>query len=162
MLKKLRFHKNPISSMQITPATHADIPALCELLQILFSQEQEFTPDIDAQSRGLGNIIASPETGCILVARRQQQLIGMVNLLYTVSTALGGRVAILEDMVLLPAERDAGLGSRVLSQAVVYAKAQGCLRITLLTDQSNLAAQRFYARQGFTPSAMLPMRLDLR
>ena len=86
--------------MSISPATLTDIPALCELLNVLFTQEQEFNPDVEAQSRGLGKIIADPEIGCILVARRQQQVIGMVNLLYTVSTALGERVAILEDMVI--------------------------------------------------------------
>lgn len=148
--------------MSISPATLTDIPALCELLNVLFTQEQEFNPDVEAQSRGLGKIIADPEIGCILVARRQQQVIGMVNLLYTVSTALGERVAILEDMVIAADERGAGLGARLLKEAIAHAGAQGCKRMTLLTDQSNLAAQRFYARQGFTLSGMLPMRLDLR
>ncbi|MDD4914583.1 MAG: GNAT family N-acetyltransferase [Methylococcales bacterium] len=148
--------------MHISLATLSDIPALCGLLNSLFSQELEFSPDVDAQSCGLGKIIADPEIGCILVARRQEQVIGMVNLLYTVSTALGARVAILEDMVMMPAERNAGLGSLLLGRAVEQAKARDCRRITLLTDQTNLAAQRFYARQGFAVSGMIPMRLDLR
>lgn len=33
--------------------------------------------------------------------------------------------------------------------------------LTLLTDRVNEAAQRFYVRQGFTASPMLPMRLPL-
>jgi hypothetical protein len=82
--------------MQITPANASDIPALCELLALLFSQEADFKPDFDAQSRGLARIISNPEVGIILVARQGSQVLGMVNLLYTVSTALGDRVALLE------------------------------------------------------------------
>ena len=148
--------------MHISLATLYDIPALCKLLSILFNQEQEFSADAERQSRGLAQIISHPETGSILVARHQEQVIGMVNLLYTVSTALGERVAILEDMVITPEARGMGLGSKLLSQAITHARQQGCQRITLLTDHDNLAAQQFYARQGFALSGMIPMRLDLR
>lgn len=147
--------------MQITPAKASDVPALCELLDILFSQEADFTPDFDAQSRGLTQIISDPEIGTILVARKNEQVLGMVNLLYTVSTALGGRVALLEDMVVLPGFRNSGLGSSLLEQAIQTAGLNGCKRITLLTDSVNESAQHFYQRHGFTASAMTPFRLVL-
>ena len=49
--------------MQITPANVSDIPALCELLDILFSQEAEIKPDHQAQSRGLARIITAQKLG---------------------------------------------------------------------------------------------------
>lgn len=147
--------------MQIEPATFADIPALCQLLDQLFAQEAEFTPDHDAQRLGLQMILADGATGMILVARDGGQIVGMVNLLYTVSTALGARVALLEDMVIAPNSRNCGLGTRLLDAAVRYAKLNGCKRITLLTDADNLGAQRFYQRQGFSLSPMIPLRLPL-
>ena len=82
----------------------------------------------------------------------------MVNLLFTVSTALGERVVLLEDMVVAPSVRGAGVGSALLTAAIDFARAQRCPRITLLTDRVNADAQRFYARHGFTASDMLPMR----
>ena len=85
--------------MEITNALMSDIPNLCILLDYLFTQEVEFTPNRDAQARGLAAIINNSEKGDILVARKSGEVIGMVSLLYTVSTALGGRAAILEDMV---------------------------------------------------------------
>jgi ribosomal protein S18 acetylase RimI-like enzyme len=85
----------------------------------------------------------------------------MVNLLYTVSTALGARVALLEDMVVAPQARGRGLGSALLTHAIAHARSQGCRRITLLTDGVNDSAQRFYARHGFTGSGMVPMRMSL-
>lgn len=147
--------------MEIVRAETSDMPELCGLLSYLFEQEEEFTPDTQAQERGLKMIIESPETGDILIMRDNGQTIGMVNLLYTVSTALGGKVAVLEDMVVTPENRNGGTGSWLLKAAVQHAKKQGCMRITLLTDAVNEKAQRFYARHGFSPSPMVPMRLML-
>lgn len=148
--------------MEISPATPADIPALCDLLAELFSQEAEFAPDATAQHRGLTRILASPDTGVIFVARDPAaRVLGMVSLLYTVSTALGARVALLEDMIVTADSRGAGIGSRLLTAAIATARAAGCRRITLLTDAVNEQARRFYARHGFRPSPMLPLRLPL-
>lgn len=148
--------------MHIENATVADIPELSRLLATLFEQEAEFAADHARQARGLALIIAQPDIGVILVARQQGRVIGMVNLLFTVSTALGAKVALLEDMVVAADQRDAGVGSLLLHSAIQQATAAGCRRITLLTDQSNDAAQRFYQRSGFAPSTMLPMRLVLQ
>ena len=147
--------------MYIEMATSADIPALSALLSQLFSQEAEFAPDDAAQSRGLGRIIDDPESGAILLARNAEQVVGMVNLLFTISTALGETVALLEDMVVSEAERGAGVGTQLLTAAISVARAHGCKRITLLTDRGNEAAQRFYRKQGFVLSGMIPMRLSL-
>lgn len=147
--------------MPIRLATAADLPALCRLLDQLFAQEAEFTPDHAAQQRGLAAIVADPALGEILVAVEDGRPVGMVSLLYTVSTALGARVALLEDMVVDARARGAGLGSALLQAAIVHAQRRGCRRITLLTDGDNLAAQRFYRRHGFAPSPMRPLRLAL-
>ncbi|TAM45426.1 MAG: GNAT family N-acetyltransferase [Gammaproteobacteria bacterium] len=147
--------------MQIVRATSADIQALSELLGVLFAQEAEFTPDHEAQAKGLSAIINSPGTGLVLVARQGEEAVGMVTLLFTVSTALGERVALLEDMVVRERVRGEGIGSRLLAQAITVARTEGCKRITLLTDGTNRAAQGFYEKHGFVLSSMVPMRLPL-
>jgi len=146
---------------RIEQATLADIPALSTLLSVLFAQEAEFTPNPEAHAKGLARIIGAPELGTILVARDAESILGMVNLLFTVSTALGERVALLEDIVVTPQARGTGIGSQLLTQTIAFARTQGCKRITLLTDADNEAAQRFYEKHGFTLSDMLPMRLSL-
>ena len=147
--------------LTIQLATLNDIPALCGLLTVLFSQEAEFQPDTAAQQRGLNAILSDPAIGEILVARQNGHIVGMVNLLYSISTALGARVALLEDMVVAPEMRGSGLGSQLLAAAIEHAKQHGCLRITLLTDADNYAAQAFYQKQGFEKSSMIPLRLGL-
>jgi ribosomal protein S18 acetylase RimI-like enzyme len=145
--------------MEISRATVEDIPQLCELLALLFDQEAEFRPDRGLQESGLRQIIDFPERGLILALREGRAAIGMVNILFTVSTALGGRVAILEDMVVRPDCRSRGAGSMLLEAALSLARSSGCLRVTLLTDAANVAAQRFYRGHGFRRSEMVPMRL---
>jgi len=145
----------------ITPATKDDIPQLVSLLHLLFSQEADFTPDADRQARGLSLIIESPQTGVILVARSGSEITGMVNLLFTISTAEGGPVCWLEDMVVRPESRGGGVGSRLLKAAIDHARRHGFLRITLLTDKMNSDAQRFYQRHGFAESGMTTFRLSL-
>jgi len=147
--------------MHIEAATEADVPALTELLAVLFEQEAEFKPNPEAQRRGLLRIITKPEVGIILVVKEGAEVLAMITLLFTVSTALGERVALLEDMVVGPAARGSGVGSRLLQEAIVVAEEGGCRRITLLTDQANLSAQRFYKRHGFEASTMVPLRLRL-
>jgi len=145
-------------NMLVDAASLDDIPQLCELLAILFAQEKEFEPDATRQAAGLQQIIENPDAGQILLLRDGEVAAGMVNLLYTVSTARGGRVALLEDMVVRPEWRGNGAGSILLAAAVDHAKAAGCSRITLLTDHANGAAIRFYRRHGFAASGMLPLR----
>jgi len=146
---------------QIATATADDIPQLCALLAILFTQEEDFEPDANKQSAGLRRIIEQPDTGRILVLREGDEVVAMVNLLLTVSTACGGKAALLEDMIVHPARRGDGLGGKLLNAVIELAQQEGCLRITLLTDRANDAAIRFYQRHGFGISVMLPLRLAL-
>jgi N-acetylglutamate synthase-like GNAT family acetyltransferase len=139
-------------------ASASDIPALSELLSVLFTQEIEFTPDTTAQCKGLATIIANENLGTILVARDGSTILAMVNLLFTISTALGERVALLEDMVVSPSVRGSGIGSDLLDYAIDFARLSGVKRITLLTDLANTSAQRFYAKHGFCQSSMIPLR----
>ena len=160
-MEEIRTEESVDLSAALTIATVADIPQLNELLTLLFTQEADFHPDLEKQCSGLQRIIADSRIGDILVLKREGRIVGMVNLLYTVSTALGDTVAILEDMIVHPGYRRSGAGSRLLQGAVDFARTKGCRRITLLADHDNRGAIRFYQRHGFTLSSMVPLRLAL-
>lgn len=151
--------------IDVSTATPKDVPALVELLGILFSQEREFAADPVRQRRGLERILANPSIGAMFVATDRSDVtspvIGMANLLYSESTFLGGPVAWLEDVVVHPAWRRKGVGTMLLEHVKTFARARGLRRITLLTDFDNATAIRRYESAGFTRSTMVPMRVML-
>lgn len=145
----------------IEPARAEDREALADLLGLLFGQEADFTPDREKQLRGLDLILSDPRVGQIFVARCSRdhhRVTGMVSLLFTVSTAEGGWVALLEDLVVAPEARGAGMGARLVERAIDFAEERSLTRISLLTDRTNRAAQALYARYGFSQSGMLVLR----
>ena len=147
--------------MFIRIAKQEDIKATLPLLQFLFEQGQEFEFSPKSVEEGLRSIISDEKIGFILLAEIKGTVVGMVNILFTISTTLGGRVAILEDMIIQPDQRSTGLGSILLQEALILAEGKGCKRITLLTDSDNYRAHEFYKRNGFEKSHMVPFRIKL-
>jgi GNAT superfamily N-acetyltransferase len=142
-------------------ALAADIPQLVELLGILFTQEAELSPDPAKQRRALEIILADPARARIYVARQGERIVAMAVLHFTTSTAEGGKVAWFEDCIVRPEHRRKGIGKALLEHVIAQARAEGALRVMLLTDGDNERAQALYRKMGFTPSSMLAMRLKL-
>jgi len=82
----------------------------------------------------------------------------MVNLLFTISTARGGFVILMEDVVIHPDHRGQGYGRMLVDYVVDFAKQKSFKRITLLTDKMSAESQEFFRKQGFEYSNMIPMR----
>jgi GNAT superfamily N-acetyltransferase len=152
----------PVSeNVRIEPATEADLDELSELVGGLFAQESDFRPNKEKQLRGLRLIFEQPNRGRVFVLRRDGAIVGMINLLFTISTAEGGFVVLLEDLVIHKQYQSHGYGSKLLNHAIEFARQKNFLRITLLTDRPENVAQEFFRRHGFHESSMIPMRLLL-
>ena len=143
----------------IEPATEADLDELSQMLAELFAQESDFRPDKDKQLRGLRLIFEQPSRGRVFVLRRDGVIVGMINLLFTISTAEGGFVILLEDLVVQKKFQGHGYGAMLLKHAIEFARQKNFLRITLLTDRPENVAQEFFRRHDFHESSMIPMRL---
>jgi N-acetylglutamate synthase-like GNAT family acetyltransferase len=143
---------------RVEPATIEDLPALTELVMELFAVSGDFTPDRDTQERGLQLVLEQPSRGRIFVVRNKDRIFGMVNLLFTISTARGGFVILMEDVVIHPQHRGQGYGSMLLKYVIDFAKQKQFKRITLLTDRISAESQAFFQKNGFDYSNMIPMR----
>src|SRR5438045_9630685 len=86
-------------------------------------------------------------------------MVGIINLLFTISTAEGGFVMLLEDLVVHKQYQGKGYGSKLLQHAIDFAKKKNFLRITLLTDRPENVAQAFFREHSFVDSSMIPMRV---
>ena len=142
-------------------ATAEDLPALADLLAELFTLESDFVPDRAKQLAGLGLILDNPALGRLFVLRDGDRVAGMANALVTVSTAEGGRVLLLEDVIVGATYRGGGAGRLLVEHVLAWAREQGMARVTLLADRDNAPALAFYERLGFLPSGMGVLRRSL-
>lgn len=148
---------NP-ADCRIDFATTEDLPALADLLGELFTQEADFAPDRERQLAGLARIQGDPRVGRLFVLKLDGRVAGMANALFSVSTALGERVLLLEDVIIAAPHRGRGLGRALLERVFDWAKREGISRVTLLADADNQPALDFYGVLGFQPSAMRVLR----
>jgi len=146
-------------ALRIEPATIDDLPALTSLVMELFTVSGDFVPDQSVQQRGLQLVLEQPNRGRIFVLRNDDHLVGMVNVLFTISTAVGGFVIMMEDLVIHPDHREQGFGGLLLDHVVEFARRKDFKRITLLTDKISAESQNFFRKHGFDYSNMIPMRM---
>jgi len=142
----------------IRPAIAADIPALVGLLQQLFSLETDFVPDAQKQRRGLELLLQRPQQAVVLVALLDDEIVGMCSVQILVSTAEGGEVALVEDVVVDAGRRGEGVGSALLEALQRWGQERGLSRLQLLADRGNTPALDFYYRRGWSPTQLSAWR----
>jgi GNAT superfamily N-acetyltransferase len=139
----------------IKAATINDEESLVELLNTLFSIEQDFTPDEAAQRNGLRLLLERPDHGQIFVAHHPKaKVIGMVSAQLVISTAMGGPSAWIEDMVVREPFRGQGVGKVLLKSAEEWAKSKGARRVQLVADADNVPALEFYKHLTWLPTRL--------
>jgi GNAT superfamily N-acetyltransferase len=146
---------------RIEPATLDDLPKLVDLVMELFAIEEDFQPNRALQEKGLRLILEQPSRGRIFILRTDYEIFGMVNCQFTISTAMGGFVVMLEDVIINPEFRGQGFGTQLIQYVIDYARKKDFMRITLLTDKVSEVSQNFFLKMGFEHSKMIPMRLTL-
>ena len=147
--------------MQVRFATAADLAAMADLLGELFALESDFAPQREKQLAALAWLLDHPHHGRLFVLHDGAIVAGMANALINVSTAEGGPVLLLEDVIVAAAHRGRGHGRRLVEHVLAWARGEGLSRVTLLADRGNAPALRFYKSMGFEESAMVVRRLRI-
>lgn len=153
----------PTTRLSIREAKIADVDTVHGFLTELFSMEQDHTEMPHEPIRaGLQQMLSETKYGTILLLLEDSEPVGMVNLQPMFSTAMGAPAILLEDYILVERVRGQGYGGWFMSEIKAYAQARGYKRISLLTDEHNLGAQRFYQKHGyqFTHSIFMKTTLE--
>ena len=141
----------------IRPARVEDIAAMSSLLGELFAIEKDFQVDANRQRLGLALLMDCPGA-YLLVAEVSKRVVGMVSVQSLISTAQGGTVGLLEDLVVDAKYRGQGIGSALVESALHWADSQGMSRVQLLADKNNLAALKFYAARQWRQTQLICLR----
>ncbi|MDD2659817.1 MAG: N-acetyltransferase [Methylococcales bacterium] len=142
-------------------AVPSDVPELVELLKELFAIEADFEFNHDKQTKGL-NLLLESKNNCILVAQsiNDNKVLGMCTMQTLISTAEGGMVGQLEDLIVAAEFRNQGIAAKLITEAVSWAERQGLKRLQLLADKNNLPALNFYNKQVWQSTQLICLRKD--
>ena len=143
----------------IRPARFEDVDAMVELISLLFAVEEDFSVDADKQRAGLEMFFQYPDGRYLVVAEKQQQVVGMCSAQLLISTAEGGWKAIIEDVVVAKQLRGQGIGKRMLAELADWAAQQGASRKDLLADRDNIDGLKFYDRLNWRRTNLIALQL---
>lgn len=150
-----------LMTVQIRPARADDLAQCVDLLDELFRLERDFAPDARRQMRGL-SLLLENDSARVLVADDDGEVVGMLSVQRLVSTAEGGSVGLVEDVVVPAVRRGQGIGRALMDAAEEWARRENLSRLQLLAERGNQPAQAFYQRLGWASTQLLALRMGLR
>jgi GNAT superfamily N-acetyltransferase len=141
------------TSLEIKPATIADVPIILSLIREL--AEYERAPDaVVATEEGLREVLfGSKRSAEVLLARENGEPVGFAVYFYNFSTWLGRPGLYLEDLFVRPALRGKGYGRALLVELARIAEERGCGRMEWAVLDWNEPATQFYRKLGAEPMA---------
>lgn len=147
------------SMVTIRTAELSDIEALTELLAELFQIEADFQFDAQKQRAGLKLLLHSDQA-CVFVAQTidNKKVIAMCSMQTLISTAEGGKVGLVEDVIVNTAYRGRGIGKKLLQHLTEWAVQHDFKRLQLLADKTNASALTFYTQQRWQSTQLVALR----
>ncbi len=138
-----------MNQVLIRAAESKDIPALIELLRVLFSIEADFSFDEEKQRRGLELMLEDVRERCVFVAQIDHQVVGMCSVQTLISTAQGAPKGWIEDVCVNEKSRGCGIGKMLLKAVDNWCLERGMRRLQILCDTQNEPAMKFYQHLGW-------------
>ena len=145
-------------AVRIRAASESDLDVMVGLIERLFMLEPDFRFDAGRARRGLDLLLAREDAAALWVAELDGQVIGMCSAQIVISTAEGGLAAWVEDVVVRPELRGAGIGRRLLAAVSAWAMRRGISRLQLLADAENAIALGFYRRLDWQTTRLICLR----
>ena len=146
------------SNIKIKKAKNSDINKLVEILKELFSIEEDFSFNEKLQYRGLEMMLKDQDNCCIMVAEQDGKIVGMSTIQVLISTAEGGKVGLIEDVVVKESYRRKKIGSKLLEAIMDWANLKNLLRIQLLADKNNKSGLEFYEKLKWKKTKLICLR----
>ena len=152
-----------VMDVTIRTAGTGDIPRMGELLGQLFSLESDFTPNTVNQTHGLSMLVNEPSGKThTLVAIHEGTVVGMATVQTLISTAEGGPVGLVEDVIVDRKFRGRGIGTLLLDRIVDWGRSQNLMRLQLLADRENYSALAYYVKHGWSTTSLICLRKMFR
>jgi GNAT superfamily N-acetyltransferase len=135
-------------SISIRTGTAADAPQIVELIRGLADFEKLAGPDAEAAARFAAHVTEPSRLFDVLVAHSPKGIVGYALYFFTYSTFRARPKLYIEDLFVLPAARNGGIGTALLLACARAALLRECCAMEWAVLDWNMNAQRFYRRHG--------------
>ena len=143
--------QDPMTDIQIQPATEADVPLILQLIKALAEYER-LGDQVTATEAMIRESFFGPAPHAqAVIARVSGDAVGFAIWFSTYSTFLSKPGLYLEDLFVLPEWRGKGIGRALLRHLARIAVERGCGRIEWSVLNWNETAIRFYRNIGARP-----------
>lgn len=136
-----------MSDVRIRTATTDDEPALSELVRRTWSPATEITPRPPA-GEPFFHEASRPED--YLIAELDDRVVAYLRLVQPIPVDSCAHVRQIQGLAVDDTARHRGIATALITAAITESRRQHASRLTLRVLSTNLAAQRLYARTGFT------------
>lgn len=143
------------TDVTIRPAMRGDVPAIVAMLadDHLGRGRERVENPLPASYFRAFDAVAQAGNIQLMVAESGQVVVGCLQLCILPGiSSQGASRALIEDVRVASHCRSRGIGERLVRWAVDEARGRGCVLVELLTHETRVDAQRFYARLGFAAS----------
>lgn len=139
-----------MTDVVIRRATATDVPGIVAMLTDDEIAARRESPDDLTPYRAAFEAIAADPNQVLVVAERNGELVGTLQLTIIPGLSRKGATRGLVEAVRVAASaRGTGLGTTLLEWSIEEARARGCALVQLTTDKARADAHRFYHRLGF-------------
>jgi ribosomal protein S18 acetylase RimI-like enzyme len=143
------------TDVTIRPATRDDVPAIVAMLadDHLGRGRERVENPLPASYFRAFDAVAQAGNIQLMVVESDRVVVGCLQLCILPGiSSQGASRALIEDVRVASHCRSRGIGERLVRWAVDEARGRGCVLVELLTHETRVDAQRFYARLGFSAS----------
>lgn len=121
---------------------------IIELLELQL-REHAIMTSVERITSAVDGIFANNNFGVLHVAEIENQIIGVSCLSFIWTIEHGGKAAWIEELYVLPQFRNSGIGTKLLTATIEYAKKENCSALDLEVEDDHARVKKLYERQGF-------------
>lgn len=134
--------------LHVRQVRQRNVPDLIELVLAYIDFYDRPRPERRRVRWLIQRLLERPNWGKQFVACKDGQMVGFATLYYTFSTLRARRVAILNDLFVVPDSRRQGVGARLFETCLAHVRQKGYAHMEWVTAADNRQAQAFYEKLG--------------
>lgn len=128
-------------------ATPDDADEVAHLLHDFNTEFDTPSPGVEVLAPRLRRLLAGDDTIAILAGT---PAVGVALVTFRPNVWYAGRVALLDELYVVPSLRSQGIGAAIIDHLLTLARDEGVDLVEINVDEGDVDAQRFYERHGFS------------